>query len=622
MNTSSAQTLQHGTQRARRPVRRLRPSDIIWAICFSLCALVLLFYGWHLRTRDFTLTSSQEKVNDQLDSKSGAEEGVRPPSYLNAPILVSYAYYEKDPIQRANFEFFLQQGWVAPPLSHTSRRNKGSGSSRTGSSRTRGASSSSSCGGSGSPPLITWVFVVAGEACSPCSGTFPITAPLPADPDIGVVKATRIVRSVEDPGQEDRIDDDNDNDATSGGGTDPRVISHPRHHPHHQHAKQNNNQQQQQQQQQYGSSEKINSKQAGISSTSSVVTDGCPGAGPTYLLWRSENVGMDFASHNVTLEYLMRHGEGLSRYRYIFLLNSSVRGPLFPAYLPPWWHWSHAFLERFQPLPQDDPRWAPPPSLRVLPPGVSYLPRAASSNASGPSSAAAGDDGSLAGHHRPMGPPVVRAVGSSLVCLPEADAGGPGPRLESWAVALDQEALQLAMKRGVFRIRTCKTCEDEQEGIVVGGEYGLTAVLLEAGYNVATLMSKYARNVDWRDRRHWGCNDMVHPSRHGTYDGIGFHPYETIFVKSSWHVADPYTRRYSTWVTQHKEGDAGTDGEWNEKLYRYAISPRAQQPNLLEAAYNVERVQQLMAKQREAEAEALEEEQRAARERAMAINNE
>ncbi len=48
-------------------------------------------------------------------------------------------------------------------------------------------------------------------------------------------------------------------------------------------------------------------------------------------------------------------------------------------------------------------------------------------------------------------------------------------------------------------------------------------------------------------------------------------PARQVFVKSSWHVADPYTRRYGTWMTQHREGDAGTDGELNERLYRYAI---------------------------------------------------
>lgn len=63
----------------------------------------------------------------------------------------------------------------------------------------------------------------------------------------------------------------------------------------------------------------------------------------------------------------------------------------------------------------------------------------------------------------------------------------------------------------------------------------------------------------------------MHPSRHGTYDGIAFHPFETLFVKSSWHVADPYTQRYSLWESMHQEGDAGTDGALNIEMYRFAI---------------------------------------------------
>lgn len=38
-------------------------------------------------------------------------------------------------------------------------------------------------------------------------------------------------------------------------------------------------------------------------------------------------------------------------------------------------------------------------------------------------------------------------------------------------------------------------------------------------------MAKYD-GVDWTDRATWHCNDNVHPSRHGTYDGISMHPYE------------------------------------------------------------------------------------------------
>ncbi len=57
---------------------------------------------------------------------------------------------------------------------------------------------------------------------------------------------------------------------------------------------------------------------------------------------------------------------------------------------------------------------------------------------------------------------------------------------ESWAFAVDAEALQLLSEAGVFGTRTCKLCDD---GVVVMGEYGLSTVLLRAGYNIATLMS-------------------------------------------------------------------------------------------------------------------------------------
>jgi hypothetical protein len=72
-------------------------------------------------------------------------------------------------------------------------------------------------------------------------------------------------------------------------------------------------------------------------------------------------------------------------------------------------------------------------------------------------------------------------------------AGGPGPRLESWAFALDQEGLAVAVEGGVFIIRGCKLCQDKESGVVVGGEYGITTAMFNAGYNIATLMSKYAK---------------------------------------------------------------------------------------------------------------------------------
>lgn len=229
-----------------------------------------------------------------------------------------------------------------------------------------------------------------------------------------------------------------------------------------------------------------------------------------------------------------------------------------------------------------------------------------------------------------------------------AAAGGYGPKLESWAFAVDQDGLEALLREGVFHLRTCKLCD---EGVVVKGEYGLTNSLMKYGYNVDTLMSMYrgvsvlycsvphctavqckvqwraARRsvcsgnvphrvshclkeracdvavppsccccssclrlnllstypllcparplpsklptlyclayltqVDWRDRRHWRCNNNVHPSRHGTYDGITMHPYETVFLKASWHVGEPFVEKYAAWALKQVGCVAGALG--------------------------------------------------------------
>jgi hypothetical protein len=52
-------------------------------------------------------------------------------------------------------------------------------------------------------------------------------------------------------------------------------------------------------------------------------------------------------------------------------------------------------------------------------------------------------------------------------------------------------------------MRGCKLCPKKEMGIVVGGEYGLTHALFRAGYNIATLMSRYAE-VRGRGLRGWG----------------------------------------------------------------------------------------------------------------------
>ena len=47
----------------------------------------------------------------------------------------------------------------------------------------------------------------------------------------------------------------------------------------------------------------------------------------------------------MTLEYNRESGR-LSAYQYFVFLNSSVRGPFIPSYMPKHWRWPDAFIDR------------------------------------------------------------------------------------------------------------------------------------------------------------------------------------------------------------------------------------------------------------------------------------
>lgn len=64
---------------------------------------------------------------------------------------------------------------------------------------------------------------------------------------------------------------------------------------------------------------------------------------------------------------------------------------------------------------------------------------------------------------------------------------------------------------------------------------------------------------------------QVHPSRHGTYDGISMHPYEVVFLKASWHVGEPFGDKYAAWQSKALRGESTTEGSFDEAMYRFAI---------------------------------------------------
>ena len=60
------------------------------------------------------------------------------------------------------------------------------------------------------------------------------------------------------------------------------------------------------------------------------------------LLYRSKNEGMDIAAHNTTLQW---HAANSKRvYKYFIFLNSSIRGPFLPSYVPVGFQWTQASL--------------------------------------------------------------------------------------------------------------------------------------------------------------------------------------------------------------------------------------------------------------------------------------
>lgn len=105
----------------------------------------------------------------------------------------------------------------------------------------------------------------------------------------------------------------------------------------------------------------------------------------------TSNKGMDFGAWGQIMIRIKNAGQ-YATFSYFIFLNSSTRGPYYPKY------YDHSWWTAYTRLIHKE----------------------------------------------------VVAVGSSLVCLPDIDPGGPGPRLESWAFALSSRAASLLINYDVF----------------------------------------------------------------------------------------------------------------------------------------------------------------------------
>jgi len=159
------------------------------------------------------------------------------------------------------------------------------------------------------------------------------------------------------------------------------------------------------------------------------------------------------------------------KYKHFIFINSSVRGPFVPNYVPRFLHWTQL---------------------------LTHLLR---------------EDGD---GHAANGP--IKLGGMSINCA-------ISPHVQSMLWATDLEALQyIASKSEIF------TCKKSMPEAILSGEVKLSEKILARGWNIASLLVAYR---GWDFRKEKRCNDLQDPTFVGTYFGITPGIHETLFVKNS-----------------------------------------------------------------------------------------
>ena len=116
------------------------------------------------------------------------------------------------------------------------------------------------------------------------------------------------------------------------------------------------------------------------------------------------------------------------------------------------------------------------------------------------------------------------------------------------SVLLHQAALEVLRSD-----RTVLKCYKDDFDAHWHSALGATLAILEAGYNIASLMLRY-KGVDWRDMSTWDCNRRVSPLGELAYDGINLHPTEIMFVPlsaaqlSGTHTLSRLAAKFDTWL--------------------------------------------------------------------------
>lgn len=122
---------------------------------------------------------------------------------------------------------------------------------------------------------------------------------------------------------------------------------------------------------------------------------------------------------------------------------------------------------------------------------------------------------------------------------------GSTPHVQSYLFATDTTGLEVLYKKGIFESEGKSHIE-----VIQDHELGMSAAMLSAGYNIASLLCKY-RNVDFREAGSKQCNNFENPLTPQGYDGLTVHPFEVFFVKAklSEPLWLPTIERYGQWAS-------------------------------------------------------------------------
>ncbi len=186
----------------------------------------------------------------------------------------------------------------------------------------------------------------------------------------------------------------------------------------------------------------------------------------------------------------------LRQYSYFILMNSSIRGPFFPTYLK---FILNDIRQKFF--------W-----YRVFTAQISEK---------------------------------LKLVGCTISC-------STAPHVQSYLLVTDFVGLSLLIKpsntTGIF------DCYSTAGEVIVNGEIAASTRILEAGYNIGSLQTKY-QDWDFSIRENRQCNKYRNPYTDKAVDGITLDPYEILFVKFNNKGSDEASARaivYQNWEDMRK----------------------------------------------------------------------